>query len=489
MCGTLSVAAQPLSTDTATAVVLPFHGPMAATVRARTIRAARGHVTLVGDKSYYHAANQLHVDPYDADGARLVCRQIGCDLIVRGTVSKRGNSYWITNRMLSGHTGELLGTCEQAASRSGLAATSRRLAEECLTLFGDSHRETDISTSSSPNRATLVQTGATNPPQPSAPASSIPPRHRASIGTVASQETGSLVRLALRSTLGTDLNSRLGMKVGGGGTMIQQHGTSVVEQGHFGLELKISWQRTSLAALAAGYLQRERFAGQRADQTVEAVTTFSPAGGVALGHRLSAGVDMNMRIHLRPFMELSQPVATDEQMFYAAGVAGASALEQTRNMKVTEVQASLRVTPSAITTLHGDARAFRISDGNSGYTVWGGGQLDVRQLMSWKSRFRIVAVATSYVSSHQQTRPEYYSPQLLVTHNAGGRIQAHAGRVSFSGHGGLTLVQTDGWSKGWYAGAEIRVTRHRLSAALTAETRTVPYYTWRAAGLLLATNF
>ena len=476
-----------VSADVATqssVVILPFHGPKSVRARVGVIRALRNQVQFVRQRDYFRVAGSLGIDPYESKNVPNLCGKIGCDFVLRGMVTKRDSQYLVVNRVISGKTGALVGVCQSTRMFSRVQHASKEASKECIRTIAAHRNAMD-----SPPRNTAEEVVATVEGTGKGQEQQQPSRSRANAAVVASEESGRLLRFALRSTIATQLSKRINMVVGGGATYIREQGDSVIKQGLLGISLRIALGRAQLTALAAGYLHQEMFSVQRQGAlSDESVTTFSPAGGGAIGYQ-SHGIHTQLRIHRRPFIELAQPLATDAELFYSAGVGGAAVLEQVRDLTVKEVQASVRIAPSTAWAVFANGRGFQISDSNRGYVAWAGGEFDVLSILSPTLPLALYATWAGYVTSYGESRGEYFSPTRLHSQSVGGKARLQVAPVSVTGYGGLTYSHTGEWSRGWYAGGHFHMTKGKFVMSISGEMRKDPYYDWRAMWISAGAQF
>jgi hypothetical protein len=78
---------------------------------------------------------------------------------------------------------------------------------------------------------------------------------------------------------------------------------------------------------------------------------------------------LTLGAHRRPFIEVVDALATDEQAFSGSGVGGALRLASAAPLGVNEMGLAMSLTPGSWLSIYADGRAMTISDGNLGFTL------------------------------------------------------------------------------------------------------------------------
>ncbi len=293
-----------------------------------------------------------------------------------------------------------------------------------------------------------------------------------SISNVAAANSFGILRIAPRATVGVSLPHDLTLTVGAGMTHLEQNATAP-------LTAPRQVDYASAAAALSVPWGPVRFAGSLGIYAGRDITSFDGHGKIAV--RPVDGFSTSVAFRHHPFVELVDPVTTDEQMFHGAGVGGAQALDQALPLQVNALSLDFLVNPWSWGFLYGGGRLFQIDDGNQGYSVAAGVGINTLGFFSRTLPVALYARWDTYITGYQQSRTAYYSPTLLDVHSVGPELRLRAWKLELSAAGGATLALIESAPHGWFAGGGAKVATRHIALEARADYRADPYYqSWRA---------
>jgi hypothetical protein len=289
------------------------------------------------------------------------------------------------------------------------------------------------------------------------------------LATTAYDDSNGLVRLAPRGALALSLPGDGRLVLGGGATRVRGGGLTL-DRAVASASLIVPWEQASLGASWVTYLGGG-----------------APAHGAGLSaaYRASDALRLGLSARHRPFLEVAEPLATDEQAFYAAGVGGATDAGGLARRGVDELRLTVGTAPWRGAYLYLDAKALWVGDGNSGYTSSAGIGADLAALAAPGGPVGLLARLDTYLAGFDRATPDYYSPSSLVALSPGAELQLRLGSaVDLSGAAGPTFALGQSGA-GWWAGAGVRLRLRLLTVAARAQERRDPWYHSRGAWIAI----
>jgi tetratricopeptide (TPR) repeat protein len=278
--------------------------------------------------------------------------------------------------------------------------------------------------------------------------------------------SSNLSRLAPRSKATIPLPGDLRLVVGAGATHLEDSSAGVVrDYALAGAGLIWSVGRTRLSLSQAGYygdgLKHFDLLGRLAIHPIDALTI-----GIGARHR--------------PFIEVADPLATDERVFQSAGVGGAQLLDRSMLLFVNEASLSVELAPWSWSYLYFDGRGLEMSDSNKGYMISSG--LGVNLLQPFDLRaLALYAKWEAFLTGYQRVDPAYWSPAQFDVHSVGPELRLRLWKLEVSASGGPTIPLLHSGPIGWFSGGGLRVATRYFVLGSSADYRQDPTYrAWRS---------
>jgi tetratricopeptide (TPR) repeat protein len=284
-----------------------------------------------------------------------------------------------------------------------------------------------------------------------------------SLSATAYDDSNGVARLAPRFALAFPLPGDCRLVVGAGASSVQDGGETI-DRRVAGASLSIPWERASLSGEWAVY----QGAGAPLYE-----------GELSASYRILDELRLALAARRRPFLEPAEPLAADEQAFYDAGVNGALDPAAVARRGVDELRLKVQSAPLRASYAYADAKAFRVSDGNHGFSAALGVGFDLVSLIAKGSPVSFFARWDTYVAGFAEPRPAYFSPSSLVAQSPGAEMRVRIGSaLEVMGEGGMTFTQGQ---SGWYGGVGSRLRLAAFSLALRTQAREDPWYHTRKA--------
>jgi hypothetical protein len=264
-----------------------------------------------------------------------------------------------------------------------------------------------------------------------------------------SSDSLGIIRIGPRLVGRAALLKQLELSIGGGMTYATQ-GATVLEDPLGAARLRWLFGRFSIDGGLAVF----------GKPTLVLAPSFNIAGNLLDGFRVVVGV------HHRPFIEVADALATDEQAFHNAGVGGASDLAAASTLTLNELELLVNLAPWPWLYLYADGKGMSVSDGNHGFTVATGTGINLFGVFGWWSPLQLYARWDTYLVGFRASSAAYYSPSFFDGDGVGAELRWKVvNALELSANGGRTLSFATGGS-GWFygAGLDLRVGSFSLQA-------------------------
>jgi hypothetical protein len=278
-------------------------------------------------------------------------------------------------------------------------------------------------------------------------------RPQLSASTTATTDSFGIDRVAPRAKATWGHTPDLRLQVGGGSTHMR-HGDDTLHYAVLAGELALLRPHVELAIGGAGYTVKPSPLGE-----ISGRATIRPIDKLSL----------TVGLRRRPFLELAEPLATNEAAFFAA-TSGATMLEAVSRRGVDEARLGGNVAPRPGMYLYTDARLLRLSDGNTGYTVVSGAGIDVLALLGVTGPIAVIARADSFATGYRMQRPDYFSPGSFHNEMFGAQLAFRQRAFTAAAYGtSNTSLGTDLY--GWSFGGALDATIGSVVLSIRAERR------------------
>ena len=209
---------------------------------------------------------------------------------------------------------------------------------------------------------------------------------------------------------------------------------------------------------------------------------------VALSVKPLSALEFSGALRHRPFVEMAEPLAVDDQVFYTAGPAGALNLLAAWPLTVDEVRLAAKISPTAWAYLYGDGRSMSISDGNRGWNASAGAGVSLATLLGSRGPLDLTARWDTWAASYSTARAAYYSPSSIVSHSPGLELRLRRSAFEVAAEGGITFAPGQSFT-GVFGGGSAILRLGRVSAVARAQVRSDPWFASRKAWLAVQSEW
>jgi hypothetical protein len=200
-----------------------------------------------------------------------------------------------------------------------------------------------------------------------------------------------------------------------------------------------------------------------------------------------SGLELSGALRHRPFVEMAEPLAVDEQVFYTAGPGGAMNLLAAWPLAVDELRLIGKVAPTAWSYVYGDARRMAISDGNRGWNASVGAGASVAQLLGFRGPVDVTARWDTWAAAYSATSAVYYSPANIVTHSPGLEVRLRRSAFEIAAEGGITFAPGQNFTGSFWGGSAV-LHLGRVSIVARGQTRSDPWFASRKVWLAVQSD-
>lgn len=201
---------------------------------------------------------------------------------------------------------------------------------------------------------------------------------------------------------------------------------------------------------------------------------------IALSVKPLSAIELSGALRHRPFVEMADPLAVDDQVFYTAGPAGAVSLLEAWPLTVDEVRLAAKISPTAWAYLYADGRSMAISDGNRGWNASGGAGVSLATLFRWSAPLDVTARWDTWAAAYSTAMTAYYSPSSVVSHSPGLEVRLKRSAFEVAAEGGITFAPRQSFT-GVFGGGSAILRLGRVSAVARAQMRSDPWFASRKA--------
>jgi hypothetical protein len=201
---------------------------------------------------------------------------------------------------------------------------------------------------------------------------------------------------------------------------------------------------------------------------------------VALSVKPFSALEVSGALRHRPFVEMAEPLAVDDQVFYTAGPAGAMDLLASWPLTVDEVRATAKISPASWVYLYADGRSMSISDGNRGWNASAGAGVSLQTLLRLGGPVDFTPRWDTWAASYSTASTAYYSPSRIVSHSPGLEIRLRRPAFELAAEGGITFAPGQSFT-GQFGGGSALLRLGRVSAVARAQVRSDPWFASRKA--------
>jgi hypothetical protein len=208
----------------------------------------------------------------------------------------------------------------------------------------------------------------------------------------------------------------------------------------------------------------------------------------ALSVKPFSALEVSGALRHRPFVEMAEPLAVDDQVFYTAGPAGAMSLLAAWPLTVDEVRAVAKISPASWAYLYADGRSMSISDGNRGWNLSAGAGASLQTLLHFGGPVDVTPRWDTWAASYSVASPAYYSPSRIVSHSPGLEVRFKGSAFELAAEGGITFAPGQSFT-GQFGGASALLRLGRLSAVARAQVRSDPWFASRKAWMAVQSEW
>jgi hypothetical protein len=209
---------------------------------------------------------------------------------------------------------------------------------------------------------------------------------------------------------------------------------------------------------------------------------------IAVAVKPIPALELSGALRQRPFVEMAEPLAVDEQPFYTAGPAGATDVLAAWPLTVDEVRLIGKISPTSWAYLYGDARRMAISDGNHGWTASAGAGASMASLFGLRSPVDVTLRWDTWAASYAAVSAVYYSPPSVVSHSPGLEVRLRQPSFELAAEGGETFAPGQSFTGVFYGGSAV-LRLGRVSMVARAQSRSDPWFASRKAWVALQSEF
>lgn len=200
-----------------------------------------------------------------------------------------------------------------------------------------------------------------------------------------------------------------------------------------------------------------------------------------------ARLELSVAIRRRPFVQMADTLAVDDQAFYSAGPGGATRLAAAWPLTVDELRLGAKGGPTRWSYVYADARGMKISDGNRGWTVSAGAGASVMAIAGADGPLDVTARWDTWYATYSEVQAAYYSPDDVVSHSPGVEIRFRRPAFELAGEGGVTFAPGQSFT-GTFAGGSGILRLGRVSVVARAQARRDPWYASRRGWIAIQTE-
>jgi hypothetical protein len=213
-------------------------------------------------------------------------------------------------------------------------------------------------------------------------------------------------------------------------------------------------------------------------------------------------LELSGALRHRPFVELAEPLAVDDQPFYAAGPGGALSLLGAWPLTVDEVRIIGKISPTSWLYAYGDWRRMDISGGivpavgatpresfpsNTGWNLSVGAGVSTAQLFGYGGPVDVTPRWDTWGASYASVSPAYYSPASIWSHSPGLEVRLRRPAFELAVEGGMTFSPAQSFT-GEFGGASAVLRLGRVSVVARAQARSDPWFASRKAWIAVQSD-